>query len=1356
MFKKSLVTLLFCGLLTLAGIVAYTLVGWHGPEDTLRELQGKYLAKQYATVITELDQAELGPSLGNNRALKVQLWRLRKKAHEKLGNPAGALKDVRQLLRHGLEDDVDLLLDQIRLLARDKQGDMALLKAKKFLGAHPNHSRGLELAGEAGQTAYQPLLQELLAALEHALGTSKHETAHSLLLQFLYGPAGDGKVKRAGRRLEALFAHEPRLLLQWSDIWSKAQQLRKRIQKALGYFQASLDLGGEPVAAFRAVAIALEQSGRIDDLLFDCEIQRRMFDHAYVTESGVLASWIRIHSNLPRAAIATSERWMPTDQIQTLWANGQLSDSSEQLALARALAAWQLRDKKELRAAGNVISELRKADQSAHLALHLSMATRRMIRTSPGASPGTSTGTGTSADSLQVENSLRIVIKAAIKVPPPRNRPDFVAEFAPLWVESLISRGASEEDTLSALTTWRNGRPDAVEPQLRTAQYLLNLGRTTAALETIADAAIIDPEHPELFPLHLTIARRHNENSQQDGDNLLMQCIQSRKTLPDASNPIGFVLCAEAALAQKDPRLAPIVLACARNAIGTFPRADLPRQHELQALLMQEQYEEAARTATVTIQAIDPNPITLAFAIEAKKLAGQPIRDLLRLAIPRIGKNSKMQLELLRLALQDAPSTSDRFIIDELIAEGAPVAVRVLAMRSYCAAGRLEDAQEQLEACSPADNAEDHAALTAAFANWLLLKSERTDDAELLAMLRTHRDHLQLATGSQYAMLNVAAQLAKTHPATAFDVLNTSLPTALPEERSGALYILAGELALANQDVVRAASRWTAALGFVDGQLIAERLARLHLLLDDEPRAMQAYALANVRVDGALAARLGEPIVGGAMLAAALQRQPADLLTHAALATFGQPTMVDWRVALDVEKQTKRLELIAGLADPLLGYLCVPRAEALLKDNQRSKTNSLLLARAVSNAGNAIAAGFLHGQLSKAGYLGPVLWREVAYAGQQKGYTTSKELLQLVINATASGRAASSALTMSFGLQQIVKTFEDAGFVDAANTARLVQWKADPQLLPCTANDLALIAKGHTALDVCLILDRVLSGPKILSNRLAVLQEFYRAANALVVADKSHQAMLVRLATHHLATDGAVGEVVHFLLTNAKTTEPHSKRDMILALLERIATAKSDTTYLNRTIQALTQSMGVVGANRELDGLIDRYPTALPLWAARVALHQRLDDDPAAIAELRTVLTHALAPSAELTFLGMAAAHRKLIPADTQRLSQLPTELLASPAGEYVQGLIALRQGKADVAIAHLLKAEPQHDGRHIYELAVAYTQSAAAESRENAIAALEQLRKDYPKSSLARNAHSFARQLSPQPASASDIDENR
>ena len=76
---------------------------------------------------------------------------------------------------------------------------------------------------------------------------------------------------------------------------------------------------------------------------------------------------------------------------------------------------------------------------------------------------------------------------------------------------------------------------------------------------------------------------------------------------------------------------------------------------------------------------------------------------------------------------------------------------------------------------------------------------------------------------------------------------------------------------------------------------------------------MQVYAVAKNRTDGALAARLGQPLAAATLLAEALKKEPADLLTHAALASFGQPTMVDWKVARDVEEQTLRLELLAGL-----------------------------------------------------------------------------------------------------------------------------------------------------------------------------------------------------------------------------------------------------------------------------------------------------------------------------------------------------------------------------------------------------------------------------------------------------------
>ena len=59
---------------------------------------------------------------------------------------------------------------------------------------------------------------------------------------------------------------------------------------------------------------------------------------------------------------------------------------------------------------------------------------------------------------------------------------------------------------------------------------------------------------------------------------------------------------------------------------------------------------------------------------------------------------------------------------------------------------------------------------------------------------------------------------------------------------------------------------------------VLNQAAELDSRHGETERAQQVYALAKVRTDGALAARLGYPQVGAALLAQALQREPTDLL----------------------------------------------------------------------------------------------------------------------------------------------------------------------------------------------------------------------------------------------------------------------------------------------------------------------------------------------------------------------------------------------------------------------------------------------------------------------------------------------
>ena len=100
---------------------------------------------------------------------------------------------------------------------------------------------------------------------------------------------------------------------------------------------------------------------------------------------------------------------------------------------------------------------------------------------------------------------------------------------------------------------------------------------------------------------------------------------------------------------------------------------------------------------------------------------------------------------------------------------------------------------------------------------------------------------------------------------------------------------------------------------------------------------------------------------------------------------------------------------------------------------------------------------------------------------------------------------------------------------------------------------------------------------------------------------------------------------------------------------------------------------------------------------------------------------------------------------DAARLAALPAALRESGDGQYVDALFSLRFGDPSTAAATLANAAPQPDGAHLYFGAMAELMRADGAPDGRAKALLEQLRRDYPKSSLARHAGSFIRQLSPR-----------
>lgn len=119
-------------------------------------------------------------------------------------------------------------------------------------------------------------------------------------------------------------------------------------------------------------------------------------------------------------------------------------------------------------------------------------------------------------------------------------------------------------------------------------------------------------------------------------------------------------------------------------------------------------------------------------------------------------------------------------------------------------------------------------------------------------------------------------------------------------------------------------------------------------------------------------------------------------------------------------------------------------------------------------------------------------------------------------------------------------------------------------------------------------------------------------------------------------------------------------------------------------------------------------------------------------------------PDLTIDFTILAAEQRAVRAADFARLAKVDATRLATPAGTYARGLVELRRGNADQADLLLADAPPRSSGFHLYARALANLMRRTPEARSRSAELFTSLAEHYAKSSLARNAGNFARQLAP------------
>lgn len=1350
MFRRSLYIFGAIVLLGLALTIGYALLGFHGPHGAIADARARFAEGEYLRVVADLDLHERSVTLQRDPSKRRELLSLRYRAHSELSSYPAALRDLERLMADTPEHTEEMRLDHIRLLALTGDGERALQEARAFLADQPDHGRALELAGEACQTTYQEELRAVLAAVELDVGPQTIEELQSDLLAYLYRPESDPEIEQALESLRQTYAGQSRLVAVWPPLAQRLAALRSRIQESLTYFQRSLELGGQPVAAFGGLALSLEQSERFDDLLLLCECYRRRFDHKFVFDAGAIAAWALVRLELHENAIATALRWLPPSTIEQRLEQGTLGPKVPKvldLQLARTVAAWQRRDLPALHRQRPELRALMDAGMRLQLVSTLVNGFSAYLRESRE----------------PCERAFASATRIIRRFPTPHGQQDLLALIVPPRLDNLRASGASDAEITAVCNEWIALRPNEVEPLLALAEYQLEAGKDSGAMATVRAAQKLAPADETVLALRVRAARQLYGDTDQDGVGLLAQCRKRSRLTPEVPDPVCFLLCGEAAL---DAGVDRVALACARAAVDAMPWSRKGRLLEARAELLAGQPAAAAQVLRKLVDSMPPDRETLQLALESHRAAGLPASGFLWIAMRNVRPDFAIATDLLRLAQNDAPAAALPLARALLARDDLPTELLVLTAASFARAGERRTAERllgKLELEGPEAEPElatVRADLARTVASLLLLAADSgTKDAGLSRRAAQWILEYGFATApAAPALLAAARELAASHPDTAYEMLTTALAVAAPEHKNGADYALAGDLALRRGQLALAESHWTAALAFPDGRRAAEPLARLCLATDRPERALRVYALATDASDPALALRCGRLALADRLVKESNARDGGDLLTQVTLAVVGAPSLAADLVFENDADREATLELASLLRADELAAAALPRAKALA-ERLPGTTTTLLLARAQSMAGNQSVASRLHRELWTQGVATLPYWREVAAATCRRGYEPAPVVEGGLAAAAAKGTLASSPFAFAVATMRMADAVEKSGHDELALGYRAEVWlQFVPDLglparcRPTLAGAAALRAAGRP-LDAWWVLDR-LRNVLPARERAAVVDQMLAIADDLAADQdpgRAAQRETVYGAVADLATtEGPYGGIVHYLLAHAKShpslAPAKARRIELLEGHLGLAGSGADSgEHVAATVARLVSDRGLEPTLSVVEARLRDHPLALDLWRERAGLLQKLRRSAEGVADLRRVLAHVVSPPHVLDLVARAAEELALQPADIAALGKLGKPLKESARGRFVRGLVALRRGQPDKAVPLLEQAGDEGGEIRLLAMAQALLQTELADSAERAAQVLERLAADYPSSSHARYAGSFARQLAPR-----------
>jgi len=1333
MLRQSLTLFVLLVLVSLGLVVAYAFLGLSGPETTIAEAQDALRAGRYAEAERLCNIASKSTGLQGNTELRRKLYDVRFQAHKQLDNMPRALEDLDALLALDGPRDPALQLERVRILIAIGDADRALSGAENLLSADAGNGELLQLRGEARQLLYQNSLRQLVASIDRELTGTLRDRALRSLRDHIYRPSDDPKVLQ-GKADLLQYLQDQGATTRNTSFESDLAATRQNVQDCLEDYRRALETEGQPTSAYQGMAYALREGGRTDDLICLAEIYLQRFNHIYATQAAVDLVGAHMAAGRPRAAVEAADRFLANwrDRLR----DNRLHRDVRFLLLQKLQAHMQLGEKKQTRDTMGIA-----------VAVHNVLGIAPEMRLLVGLHQESLGNDEEAAKAL--ESFLRSQGRTAAEVPIAGE--DLVA----LTLRHLAEVGAADDrDEIHA--RWINLRRDFPEPWVARARFRLARGQFAGAYEDAKQALRRSSEDEVLLQLVARTADEHYEATDRHGKGLLAQCHKARRESPDTSDPIGYLLCARAA---RDNRDWEIMLESARKASDHWLWALEPRLLYAQAAMRLERFEEAVVSLQTARRFHGDDPRLLRALRDATTANNGSTQSLLVDTMRTIPAEPGVSEDLLRRTLETGPPEALPVLARRALEfENAPATLLSVAAQAAARGGDLATSQDAVQRLQKAQAA---ARLQLpAQAERLRAKALSEPDALLV---REAEQLLPLAADDPAGLAQIAAELRLAdRPAAALTLLRAVLDEGESDQRTGANYALAGQLALQLRDRRTARDYLTAAVTFDDGASAAIPLAMLFLDAGDETNAALATDLRG-RGDPlpiALTWRLGRTRVAIEQALARLQVDRYDMPAQAIHAVGLAENCPD----PDLQQLAK--DHAEALADAALwidhvGFedRALTSAQALADKAPTSVFAQLLLAKALGNAGQK---GEAMKRLAALSQLATPPWplHHVTASLVATGDPTilTPALQEMILAGVTKPEGQIRPTQAVVAARLLAARALRAGFRDAALEASVQAWRQFPVESQVRIPDVQLLfglGRVAEALEILGAMEPTITK----AQRPASITEYFLCAGYLALRQDNQ---IVRdiaraRARRFIDEEGHWSPAVQFLfLEEEARLGPLLEDRREDSDVRRLRHARWAHGIIDFHLDGNTQSAsglewalnmisildGDDAASERIEALLQLQPGSRTLWHLRTLLHHRMGKTAQAVADLRNVGDYLPDSRLAANRAVIAAAAGLERPRDRDDLVKTAGAELDRPDVRLGLGLLDLRIAAFARADDHLAHAPMWGGGARDYFRAMAKLGMGGEQNLADAAELFAKIATDHPGQPQLANAAHFAAQL--------------